>query len=43
MSETLAISISFEPIAGVEPVTIKVGDYMLQVYVRVVPGSTAHQ
>ena len=28
MSETLAISISFEPIAGVEPVTIKVGDYM---------------
>jgi isoleucyl-tRNA synthetase len=43
MSETLAVSIAFEPIAGVEPVTIEVGDYAAQLYVRVVPGNPGYK
>jgi hypothetical protein len=37
MTETLAVSIAFEPPAGVEPVEIEIGDYRAQLYVRVVP------
>jgi isoleucyl-tRNA synthetase len=38
MTETLAVSISFEPPAGVEPVEVEIGDYRAQLYIRVVPG-----
>ena len=27
MTETLAVSIGFEPLAGVEPVDVEIGDY----------------
>ncbi len=37
MTETLAVSIRFEPIAGVESVDIEIGDYRAQLYIRVVP------
>jgi isoleucyl-tRNA synthetase len=36
MTETLAVSISFEPISGVEPVEVEIGDYRTQLYLRVV-------
>ena len=36
MTETLAVSISFEPISGVEPVEVEIGDYRAQLYLRVV-------
>ncbi len=35
MAETLAVSIVFEPIAGVEPVTVEIGDYRTELYVKV--------
>ena len=37
MAETLAVSITFEPIPGVEPVEVEIGDYRAELYVRVVP------
>jgi isoleucyl-tRNA synthetase len=37
MTETLAVSIEFEPIAGVDPVEVEIGDYRAKLYVRVVP------
>ena len=37
MSETLAVSIGFEPLSGVEPVNVKIGDYRAKLYIRVVP------
>jgi isoleucyl-tRNA synthetase len=36
MKETLAVSITFDPIAGAEAVDIEVGDFKVQLYVRVV-------
>ena len=38
MAETLAVSIAFEPIPGVKPVTVEIGDYRAELYVRVVTG-----
>ena len=38
MTETLAVSIGFEPLAGVEPVDVEIGDYRAKLYIRVVPG-----
>src|SRR5208283_4957174 len=37
MTETLAVSIGFEPIAGVEPVDVEIGEHRAQLYVKVVP------
>ena len=37
MTETLAVSIGFEPLAGVEPVEVEIGDYRTKLYIRVVP------
>ncbi len=37
MTETLAVSIGFEPLAGVEPVDVEIGDYRARLYTRVVP------
>ena len=37
MTETLAVSIVFEPMAGVEPVDIEIGDYRADFMSRVVP------
>ena len=34
MTETLAVSIGFEPMAGVEPVDVEIGDYRAQLYIR---------
>jgi isoleucyl-tRNA synthetase len=36
MTETLAVSISFEPISGVEPVEVEIGDCRAKLYLRVV-------
>ena len=36
MAETLAVSVTFEPILGVEPVAIEIGDYTAQLYVKVI-------
>ena len=36
MGETLAVSISFEPIPGVEPVAIEIGEYRADLYMKVV-------
>jgi isoleucyl-tRNA synthetase len=36
MSETLAVSITFKPIPGVEPAAVEFGDYSAQLYVKVV-------
>jgi isoleucyl-tRNA synthetase len=36
MRETLAVELKFEPIAGVEPVEVKVGDETVVMYVKVV-------
>ena len=38
MTETLAVSIGFEPLAGVEPVDVEIGDYRAKLCIRVVPG-----
>ncbi len=38
MTETLAVSIGFEPLGGVEPVEVEIGDYRAQLYIRVVSG-----
>jgi hypothetical protein len=38
MTETLSVSITFEPIAGVEAVDVEIGDYRAQLYLQVVPG-----
>jgi hypothetical protein len=35
-AETLAVRIVFEPILGVSPTKVKVGEYEADVYVRVV-------
>ncbi len=40
MTETLAVLIEFEPMAGVKPVEVQVGDYRAQLYARVVPSQT---
>ena len=32
MTETLAVSIGFEPLAGVEAVDVEIGDYRAQLY-----------
>ena len=37
MTETLAVSIGFGPIAGAEPVDVEIGDYRAELYIRVVP------
>jgi isoleucyl-tRNA synthetase len=37
MTEGLAVSISFEPLSGVEPVEVEIGDYRAQLYIRVMP------
>ena len=37
MTETLAVSIGFEPLADVESVEIEIGDYRTKLYIRVVP------
>ena len=39
MTETLSVSIAFEPMAGVEPVNVEIGDYRAQLYLRVVSGN----
>ncbi len=36
MAETLAVSVTFEPILGVEPVTVEIADYTAKLYVKVV-------
>jgi isoleucyl-tRNA synthetase len=38
MTETLAVKIGFEPLAGVEPVDVEIGDFRAHLYIRVVPG-----
>jgi isoleucyl-tRNA synthetase len=42
MTETLAVSIGFEPLAGVEAVDVEIGDYRAQIYIRIVsnPGNS---
>jgi isoleucyl-tRNA synthetase len=37
MAETLAVSITFESIPGVEPVNIEIGDSSAQLFVKIVP------
>ena len=37
MTETLAVSIGFKPMPGVEPVDVEIGDYRAQLYIRVMP------
>jgi isoleucyl-tRNA synthetase len=38
MTETLAVSIGFEPLAGVEPVDVEIGEFRAKLYIQVVRG-----